>query len=391
MNSTDLETLAQREREKQQTMRCRILCCASTPCLSSGSAAVQAALEEEAKRLGLEAEVQTLSTGCMGPCSRGPMVAVQEQGKPDVMYERVTPEHARQIVARLAAHGEPLRERALPADMPFLTRQYKIVLSNCGQIDPERIEDYIAHGGYKALTKALHELTPEEVCGVISRSGLRGRGGAGYPTGLKWDLVRKSPGDRKYVVANGDEGDPGAYMDRALMESDPHRVLEGMAIAGYAVGADQGFVYVRGEYPIAAQRLEKAIRAAERRGLLGSRILDTNFNFRIDLRIGAGAFVCGEETALMESIMGRRGQPVPRPPYPAQSGLWGKPTLINNVETFGNIAPIILKGAEWFAGIGTEKSKGTKVFALAGKVENTGLIEVPMGMTLREIVFDIGG
>jgi len=307
------------------------------------------------------------------------------------MYERVTPEHARQIVARLAVGGEPLRERALPADMPFLTRQYKIVLSNCGQIDPERIEDYIAHGGYKALTKALHELTPEEVCGVISRSGLRGRGGAGYPTGLKWDLVRKSPGDRKYVVANGDEGDPGAYMDRALMESDPHRVLEGMAIAGYAVGADQGFVYVRGEYPIAAQRLEKAIRAAERRGLLGSRILDTNFNFRIDLRIGAGAFVCGEETALMESIMGRRGQPVPRPPYPAQSGLWDKPTLINNVETFGNIAPIILKGAEWFAGIGTEKSKGTKVFALAGKVENTGLIEVPMGMTLREIVFDIGG
>ena len=234
-------------------------------------------------------------------------------------------------------------------------------------------------------------MTPEEVCTEITQSGLRGRGGAGYPTGLKWDMVRKTANEKKYVVANGDEGDPGAYMDRALMESDPHRILEGMAIAGYAVGADQGFLYVRGEYPIAAQRLEKAIRAAERRGLLGSRILESNFNFRIDVRIGAGAFVCGEETALMQSIMGRRGQPVPRPPFPAQSGLWGKPTLISNVETFGNIVPIIQRGAEWFSSIGTGKSKGTKVFALAGKVANTGLIEVPMGTTLREIVFTIGG
>jgi bidirectional [NiFe] hydrogenase diaphorase subunit len=307
------------------------------------------------------------------------------------MYEGVTPAIAEQIVDQHVTHGQAVSDHALPADLPFLAKQHKIVLSNSGVIDPERIEGYLARDGYRALDKVLHELTPEEVCNAIVQSGLRGRGGAGYPSGLKWNLVRKAAGDKKYVVANGDEGDPGAYMDRALMESDPHRVLEGLAIAGYAVGADQGFVYVRGEYPVAAQRLEKAIRAAERRGLLGSRILDSNFNFRIDVRIGAGAFVCGEETALMQSIMGRRGQPVPRPPYPAQSGLWGKPTLINNVETYGSVAPIMLNGAGWFASIGTEKSKGTKIFALAGNVRNTGLIEVPMGMTLREIIFDIGG
>lgn len=391
MNSAELETIAQREREKQQTFRCRLLCCASTPCLSSGGAAVQTALEEAVKSRQLDAEVTVFSTGCMGPCSRGPVVTVQEPGKPDVLYEHVTPDDAKQIVEQHVVQGQPVVEKALPPDMPFIAKQHKIVLSNSGVIDPERLEDYLARGGYKALDHALHEVTPEQVCDEIVRSGLRGRGGAGYPAGLKWNLVRKAAGDKKYVVANGDEGDPGAYMDRALMESDPHRVLEGVAIAGYAVGADQGYLYVRGEYPIAAQRLEKAIRAAERRGLLGSRILDSNFNFRIDVRIGAGAFVCGEETALMESIMGRRGQPVPRPPYPAQSGLWGKPTLINNVETYGSIAPIILNGADWFAGIGTEKSKGTKIFALAGKVENTGLIEVPMGITLREIVYDIGG
>jgi bidirectional [NiFe] hydrogenase diaphorase subunit len=307
------------------------------------------------------------------------------------MYQGVTPEVAQQIVNTHVAQGNMLSEHILPTDTPFLAKQQKVVLANSGLIDPERLEDYLAHDGYQALDRVLHELTPEEVCNEIVHSGLRGRGGAGYATGLKWNLVRKAAGDKKYVVANGDEGDPGAYMDRALMESDPHRVLEGMAIAGYAVGADQGFLYVRGEYPVAAQRLEKAIRAAERRGLLGSRILESNFNFRIDVRIGAGAFVCGEETALMQSIMGRRGQPLPRPPYPAQSGLWGKPTLINNVETYGNIAPIVLHGAEWYARIGAEKSKGTKIFALAGKVKNTGLIEVPMGMTLRQVVFEIGG
>jgi bidirectional [NiFe] hydrogenase diaphorase subunit len=352
---------------------------------------VQATLARVIEERKLDAEVQVVTTGCMGPCSRGPMVTVQVQGQAEVMYEAVTPALAEQIVATHVVQGETIAEHALPANMPFLAKQRKVVLANSGQIDPERIEDYIAQGGYKALDHILHEMTPEEVCNTIVRSGLRGRGGAGYPTGLKWNMVRKASGDKKYIVANGDEGDPGAYMDRALMESDPHRVLEGMAIAGYAVGAEQGFLYVRGEYPVAAQRLEKAIRHAERRGLLGSRVLDSHFNFRIDVRIGAGAFVCGEETALMASIMGKRGQPSPRPPYPAQSGLWGKPTLINNVETYGNIAPIINNGADWFAGIGTEKSKGTKIFALAGKVKNTGLIEVPMGITLREVVFEIGG
>lgn len=391
MNRVELDALAQQEQEKQQAFRCRLLCCASTPCLSSGGSAVQTALKTALTEHQLAAEVQLVCTGCMGPCSRGPVVTVQTQGQPDVVYEAVTPALAQQIVAQHVQQGAPVTEHMLPADSPFFAKQHKVVLANSGLIDPERLEEYVARGGYQALGHALREMTPEEVCNTIVRSGLRGRGGAGYPAGLKWNLVRKATGDRKYIVANGDEGDPGAYMDRSLMESDPHRVLEGMAIAGYAVGADQGYLYVRGEYPVAAQRLEKAIRAAERRGILGSRVMESNFTFRIDVRIGAGAFVCGEETALMASIMGRRGQPSPRPPYPAQSGLWGKPTLINNVETYGNIAPIITNGAEWFASIGTEKSKGTKIFALAGKVKNTGLIEVPMGITLREVVFDIGG
>ncbi|MCB0038633.1 MAG: NAD(P)H-dependent oxidoreductase subunit E [Caldilinea sp.] len=391
MNRADLENMGQRELQRQQAFRCRILCCASTPCLSSGGAAVYDAINAAIKEGDLDADVQAVSTGCMGPCSRGPMVTVQTRDAADAVYEHVTPEAARAIVQHHCQQQGDVGKHLLPSDIPFFVKQQKVVLANSGLIDPERLEDYVAHGGYAALAYALREMTPEEVCREIIDSGLRGRGGAGYPTGLKWDMVRKSHGDKKYIVANGDEGDPGAYMDRTLMESDPHRVLEGMAIAGYAVGADQGFLYVRGEYPVAAKRLERAIRAAERRGLLGSRVLDSNFNFRVDVRIGAGAFVCGEETALMASIMGMRGQPVPRPPYPAQSGLWGKPTLINNVETFGNIAPIIQNGAEWFASIGTAKSKGTKIFALAGKVETTGLIEVPMGITLREIVFDIGG
>lgn len=391
MNRQDLQNMAQREQQRQQAFRCRLLCCASTPCLSSGATAVSEALKSAVSEHELDAEVSVVATGCMGPCSRGPMVTLQVQGEPDVVYENVTPESARQIVEQHAREGKPVEDKVMPNDLPFFTKQRKIVLSNSGLIDPERLEEYVARGGYSALAHALREMTPEQVCSEMTRSGLRGRGGAGYPTGLKWDLVRKAPGDKKYVIANGDEGDPGAYMDRTLMESDPHKVLEGMAIAGYAVGADQGYIYVRGEYPVAAKRLERAIRAAERRGLLGSRILDSNFNFRIDVRIGAGAFVCGEETALMASIMGQRGQPVPRPPYPAQSGLWGKPTLINNVETYGSIAPIILNGADWFTQIGTEKSTGTKIFALAGKVSTTGLIEVPMGITLREIVYDIGG
>jgi len=389
MNRVELQNMAQAETERQNAFRCRLLCCASTPCLSSGSTAVSDAMKQALTDGNLDAEVEIVATGCMGPCSRGPLVTVKMPGQEDVVYEKVTPEVAKDIVAKHVTQSKPVSENVLPADMPFFVKQKKIVLSNSGQIDPERLEDYVARGGYSALAHALREMTPEEVCATLTKSGLRGRGGAGYPTGIKWDLVRKSEGDKKYVVANGDEGDPGAYMDRTMMESDPHRLLEGMAIAGYAVGADQGYLYVRGEYPIAAQRLQRAIRAAERRGLLGSRVLESNFNFRIDVRIGAGAFVCGEETALMASIMGRRGQPVPRPPYPSERGLWGKPTLINNVETYGSIAPIILNGPEWFSGIGTEKSKGTKIFALAGNIDTTGLIEVPMGITLREIVYDI--
>jgi bidirectional [NiFe] hydrogenase diaphorase subunit len=391
MNRADLESLAQREQQRQQAFRCRILCCASTPCLSSGGTMVLDAITGAVAELKLDADVQAVATGCMGPCSRGPMVTVQEQGKPDVVYQHVDVPTARAIVAEHAMAGTPVADYVLPSDIPFFAKQKKVVLANSGLIDPEKLEDYVARGGYMALGYALREMSPEDVCKEIIASGLRGRGGAGFPAGLKWDMVRREKADKKYLVANGDEGDPGAYMDRTLMESDPHRVLEGMAIAGYAVGAEQGFLYVRGEYPVAAKRLERAIRAAERRGLLGSRVLDSGFNFRVDVRIGAGAFVCGEETALMASIMGRRGQPITRPPYPAQSGLWGKPTLINNVETFGSVAPIINHGAAWFSSIGTAKSKGTKIFALAGKVNTTGLIEVPMGITLREIVYDIGG
>jgi len=392
MNRTELYAMAQAELDRQQKFRCRLLCCASTPCISSGGTAVYEALKQAIEAEGLQAEVEAVATGCVGPCSRGPLITVRMEGREDVVYEHVTPETAARILDKhLRNKPVALDDKILPTDWPFFVKQKKIVLADSGTVDPEKLESYVARGGYTALGHALREMTPEEVCEEVARSGIRGRGGAGYPSGLKWHMVRKAPGEKKYVVANGDEGDPGAYMDRTLMESDPHRVLEGMAIAGYAVGADQGYIYVRGEYPLAAKRLEKAIRAAERRGLLGSRVLDSNFSFRIDIRMGAGAFVCGEETALMASIMGRRGQPVPRPPYPANKGLWGGPTLINNVETFGNIAAIIGNGAEWYASFGTEKSKGAKIFALAGKVNNTGLIEVPIGITLREIVYDIGG
>ena len=278
-----------------------------------------------------------------------------------------------------------------PVEQAFFNRQVKVVLENVGEIDPERIEESIAAGGYQALSKVLHEMRPQEVIEEISASGLRGRGGAGFPTGLKWRTVAKGGGDRKFVICNGDEGDPGAFMDRAVLESDPHRVLEGMAIAAYATGAHEGYLYVRAEYPLAIRRLTTAIRQAKQRNVLGEGILGTPFSFNVEIRLGAGAFVCGEETALIASIEGGRGTPRPRPPFPAESGLWGCPTLINNVETFANIAPIIRRGAAWFASIGTEKSKGTKVFALAGRVENTGLIEVPMGISLREIVFELGG
>ena len=391
MSRVDLQGMAQKELARQQEKRCRLLYCASTACLSSGSIAAKESLQQAVDDHSLSDSVEVVATGCMGLCSHGPVVRVQKRGQEEVLYENVTPEVAQQIVTKHVSLDEPVEEHVLPSNMPFFTRQTKIVLSNAGLINPERLEDSVASGGYTALAHVLDKMTPEEVCDEISRSGLRGRGGAGFPTGLKWNLMRKESATTKFVVANGDEGDPGAYMDRSMMEADPHRILEGMAIAGYATGAEQGYVYVRGEYPVAVQRLERAIRSARRRGLLGKQVMDSDFNFRIEIRIGAGAFVCGEETALMFSVEGKRGMPRMRPPYPAQSGLWGYPTLINNVETLANIAPIINQGADWYAGIGTEKSKGTKVFALTGKLTNTGLIEVPMGITLREIVYEIGG
>jgi bidirectional [NiFe] hydrogenase diaphorase subunit len=314
------------------------------------------------------------------------MVGVEPDG---LLYQHVTPDDAVDLLESL--DGTPVERIQAHTGDPFYVRQQRIVLEHAGEIDPERIEEYIAVGGYQALAKALYEMTPSRVVDEISRSGLRGRGGAGFPTGLKWKTVAKGGGERKFVICNGDEGDPGAFMDRSVLESDPHRVLEGMAIAAYAVGAHEGYLYVRAEYPLAIRRLTTALRQARQRNLLGEQILGTPFSLNLDIRLGAGAFVCGEETALIASIEGERGQPRPRPPYPAESGLWGCPTLINNVETLANIVPIVRNGGDWFAGIGTEKSKGTKVFALTGQVKNTGLIEVPMGITLREIVFEIGG
>ena len=326
----------------------------------------------------------------MGLCAAGPLVEVTSQGQDaPVMYQKVTAADTAELVGSLG--GQPVERLHCPTDVPFFASQQKIVLENSGVIDPEDIDQYIAADGYRALVTALTEMTPAEVLREVDASGLRGRGGGGYPAGLKWSTVAKMPGNEKFVVCNADEGDPGAFMDRAVLESDPHRVLEGMVLAGYAVGASHGFVYVRAEYPLAIERLTTAIRQATKKELLGQNICETRYSFDIELRLGAGAFVCGEETALMASIEGKRGQPRPRPPYPAQSGLWGYPTLINNVETLANIPPIIRRGGAWFASIGTEKSKGTKVFALAGRIRNTGLIEVPMGITLREIIFTIGG
>ena len=357
-------------------------------CLSSHSDQVKSALEADVKARGLEQKCKVKGVGCMGLCAAGPLV--ETRGATRTMYQNVTPEDAPAIVSSL--NTGPVERLVLPLDMPFFAGQRKIVLENSGEIDPEKIEDYIRVGGYESLITALTTMSPFQVVDEVKKSGLRGRGGAGYPTGLKWSTVQKaSSEDGKYVICNADEGDPGAFMDRSVLESDPHRVLEGMAIAAYAVGANRGYIYVRAEYPLAVKRLKDAIRQAEKLGLLGNDICDTQFSLRIEIRLGAGAFVCGEETALIASIEGNRGQPRPRPPYPAQYGLWGKPTLINNVETYANIAPIIRNGGAWFAGIGTEKSKGTKVFALAGRVRNTGLIEVPMGITLRDIVFQLGG
>ncbi len=386
MDLAELQEIADKEQQARKPIRIR--CCVAAGCLSANAQLVKQRLEESIAAAGLDDSVEVCGVGCMRLCSQGPLVQVDPAG---TLYQKVNPEHGPAIVTALDSAGDDSLPAYVDTELPFFTRQRSIVLENSGLIDPERIESYIAAGGYQALHQVLHEMTPAEVIDAVTRSGLRGRGGAGYPTGLKWATVSKSAGERKFVVCNGDEGDPGAFMDRSVLESDPHRILEGMAIAAYALGASQGYAYVRGEYPLAIRRLEIAIRQAKKYGLLGSQIFESGFDFRVDIRIGAGAFVCGEETALMASIEGRRGTPRPRPPYPAESGLWGFPTLINNVETFANIAPIIRNGPDWFASIGTEKSKGTKVFALAGQIRNTGLIEVPMGTTLHEIVEELGG
>ena len=362
----------------------KLYVCLAAGCISSNSEALKTALEEAAKKKGKSYLVKRV--GCLGLCAKGPLVLVKSTGD---IYHDVKPEDAKDIIDSIGT--DKLKDKKFTQDHPFLKYQKKIVLENMGYIDPENIEDYIAHDGYKALIKVLHTMTPSGVIHEVVRSRLRGRGGAGYPTGLKWTTVAKVPGKKKYVICNADEGDPGAFMDRSILEGDPHKVIEGMIIAGFAVGAEEGFIYIRSEYPLAAHRLEIAIKQARKCNFLGTNILQLPFSFDISLRMGAGAFVCGEETALIASVEGRRGTPKPRPPYPAQEGVWKYPTLINNVETFTNIVPIILNGGDWYAGIGTKSSSGTKVFALAGQIINTGLIEVPMGITLRDIVYKIGG
>ena len=382
------ELVALKTKAEQRNRANRICVCTAASCQSVGADRVHKAFEAEVNKSQREEQVEVRAVGCMGLCSAGPLVRI-ENDETAVLYRNVTEQDASALAQSIGR--APVERLICPTDVPFFTRQHKIVLANCGQIHPERIEDYVAVGGYEALYRAITEMTPGEVLADVKASGLRGRGGAGYPTGLKWQTVAKSPDPVKYVVCNADEGDPGAFMDRSVLESDPHRVLEGMAIAAYAVGANLGYVYVRAEYPLAISRLRLAIRQAKAANLLGQNVAGTRFEFSVDIRLGAGAFVCGEETALLLSIEGRRGQPRPRPPYPAERGLFGRATLINNVETYANIATIVDRGGASYASIGTERSKGTKVFALAGQVKNTGLIEVPMGTTLREILFDIGG
>jgi len=425
MNFNTLEEIGRKERARQAKYHRRIFCCTSTACLSAGAGQVHTTLDQAVTACKCdENEVEVVMTGCMGLCSEGPLVRVEEKEKNPVLYGNISSDLAQQIVSRHVPMGEideetnseqhdqsetahdilhyraslrrarsrtELDKNIISLDLPFFTKQVKVVLSETGRINPDNLDDYLAHGGYKALAHVLDKKTPQDVCDEILQSGLRGRGGAGFPTGLKWDFVRQEGADNKFVIVNGDEGDPGAYMDRTVMEDDPHRVIEGMIICAYAVGASYGYLYIRGEYPIAIDRIKNAIRAARRRKILGNAVMGTNFRFNADVRIGAGAFVCGEETALIHSVEGKRGMPRMRPPYPSKSGLWEAPTVINNVETMANVPSIINNGKDWYASIGTEKSKGTKVFALAGHLRYTGLIEVPMGITLREIVYDIGG
>ncbi len=380
-------------------VRAHVLVCTGTGCVSSGSKKVIAKLEEELKANGLDKEVKIIETGCQGFCEQGPLVIiypegtfythVQEADVPEIVNEHLI---KGRIVNRLL-FKEPLTAQSVPdyADIDFYKKQHRLVLKNCGHINPDSLEEYIGADGYEGLAKVLLEMTPEQVVEEMKKTGLRGRGGGGFPTGMKWGFCQKSPGPKKYIICNADEGDPGAFMDRSLLEGDPHAILEGMIIGAYAIGADEGYIYCRAEYPLAIKRLKQAIAQAEEAGLLGKNILGTDFSCTIHIKEGAGAFVCGEETALMASIEGKRGMPRPRPPFPAVKGLWDKPSNINNVETFANVPYIFRVGAEEYAKLGTEKSKGTKVFALTGKINNTGLAEVPMGITMREIIFDIGG
>lgn len=399
MNRQELHTMAVKAKEKQQQFKHRVCVCCGAGCISSGAEDVLKKLQDEVKAKGLEQEIEVIPSGCMGPCNQGPLVKYLPE---NTMYQHINGSHVDTIVQQQLIEKKTIEKLLLFADSrekpfvkadedPFFKKQMKIALKDCGEINPENIDDYLGVGGYQALEKALFRMSPEEVISEVKHSRIRGRGGAGYPTGLKWESVYKYVSDQKYVICNGDEGDPGAFMDRSVLEGNPHRVLESMAIAGYAIGASKGYAYIRGEYPLAIKRFELAIKQATKTSLLGKNILGSSFSFDVEIRIGAGAFVCGEETALISSIEGKRGTPKPRPPFPAESGLWGKPTLINNVETFAAIAPIILNGGEWYSETGTAKSAGTKVFALAGKINYSGLIEVPMGTTLREIVFEIGG
>ncbi|MDP3058484.1 MAG: SLBB domain-containing protein, partial [bacterium] len=381
------------------TFRSHVLVCAGAGCVATGCLTTEASLVDEMDKLGLDREIKVIETGCIGTCDLGPVIVVYPDG---VFYRNVNGEDAREIVREHLLKGrivdrllyrDPLTEQLVQTygEMEFFNRQLRIALRNTGVINPEVVEEYVARDGYEALARVLTSMSPMQVIDIIKKSGLRGRGGGGFPTGLKWEFTHKAQGTEKFVVCNADEGDPGAFMDRSILEGDPHSIIEAMAIAGYAVGANQGYVYVRAEYPLAVKRLQLAINQAREYGFLGKNIFGSDFGFDLQIRVGAGAFVCGEETALLTSIEGKRGEPRPRPPFPAVKGLWGKPTVLNNVETFANICPIIIHGADWYSRIGTEKSKGTKVFAVAGNINNTGLVEVPMGTTLRQLIFDVCG
>lgn len=380
----ELEELQKEIVKEIESFEERVSVCGGVACAALGSEEIFKEIKDEVESLGMQESIDVKKVGCKGLCSKGVLIEIE---KLNVMYNLI--EDAKVVIDSIK-NKKIDKKYLLDTSIPFFSKQKKIVLENCGVIDPDSIEDYISRDGYQALVKSITELERLEVIEEIKLSGLRGRGGGGYPTGLKWSTVERAQSREKYVVCNADEGDPGAFMDRSVMEADPHRILEGMAIAAYAIGASKGYLYIRAEYPLAVQRIKLAIRRAEKMGFLGENICGTNFSLKLEVRLGAGAFVCGEETALLSSIEGKRGTPTPRPPYPAERGLWGKPTLINNVETYANIAPIIRHGGEWYGSIGTSGSKGTKVFALTGRIKNSGIIEIPMGMSLREVIFDIG-